>query len=122
LINQDIVITAASKGRYDMDISGSFLRFHSLLNCFSLLPKYPEKKDRLIGYFGKERIKLIEDNNIQDIWIRDFAPFWKVSNGKIIPVKGWYYPDFGKEDYLKDSIHDDNAGITLGGKYLEHIL
>ena len=34
---------------------------------------------RLQNYFGQERVKLIENDKIQDIWIRDFAPFWKSS-------------------------------------------
>jgi hypothetical protein len=80
------------------------------------------EKERLNGYFGIERLNLIENKGIRDIWIRDFAPFWKTLGDKIIAVKGKYSPDYGGEVYVKYSFHDDDAGIAMGGESYEPLM
>lgn len=80
------------------------------------------EKERLNRYFGKDPLNLIENKNIQDIWIRDFAPFWKTVGNKVIAVKGKYYPEYGGEVYVKYSFLDDDAGIGLGGDNFEPLM
>lgn len=79
------------------------------------------KGEHISKDFGTEQIKLIEDDKIQDIWIRDFAPFWKHSENGNVPVKGFYFPDYMNEDYLQASENDEAAGIKLGGEKTEII-
>ncbi|MFC2080874.1 agmatine deiminase family protein [Bacteroidota bacterium] len=81
-----------------------------------------DEKQRLINYFGADRINLIADDNLQDIWIRDFAPFWVQTGNKNIAVKTRYYPLYGGKVYLKYAEHDDRIGTKLGGKSIQHIL
>ena len=79
----------------------------------------PGEKQRLINYFGTKRVKLIGDERIQDIWIRDFAPFWKRTEQGNVPVKGLYLPSYEDVAYQVLSEHDDDAGRRLGGRKTE---
>jgi len=79
------------------------------------------ERERLQNYYGKERVKLIQNNKLQDIWIRDFAPFWKRINGKSIAVKAKYEPGYMGKVYQKYSRYDDAIGMKIGGDNTEHI-
>ncbi len=81
----------------------------------------PGEKERLSKSFNKDKIELMEEKDVQDIWIRDFAPFWKRVGQNNIAVKAFYYPKYGGDGYLKYSKHDDEIGVKLGGDTIEHI-
>lgn len=81
----------------------------------------PGEKERLTKNFNKGEIETIEEKDVQDIWIRDFAPFWKRVGSDVVAVKAHYYPTYGGRIYLKYSKHDDDIGIKLGGDTIEHL-
>jgi len=81
----------------------------------------PGEKERLNKSFTKGDIDPIEKKDVQDIWIRDFAPLWKWVGSDLVAVKAYYYPKYGGDVYLKYSKHDDKIGRKLGGTNVEEI-
>jgi len=79
------------------------------------------EKERLQNYYSKDRVRLIQNNKIQDIWIRDFAPFWKRSNNKSVAIKAKYQPGYMGDVYEKKSKYDDAIGTRIGGANIEQI-
>lgn len=66
-------------------------------------------------------MKLVKNNKIQDIWIRDFAPFWKSTSKGPVAVKGLYEPWYSSKEYMRNSYYDDKMGKALGGETIETI-
>jgi agmatine deiminase len=71
-----------------------------------------------IKALSKVQVKIYYESN--DIWIRDFAPFWGMDGKKLYSVKGTYYPWYGDdedddESYTDDAESDDDLGLQIGG-------
>jgi len=64
----------------------------------------------------KTKSILEEVKYIQDIWIRDFSPFWLKEDNQIKSIKGKYYPWYVNETYAKRSRPDNELGKKIGGK------
>lgn len=73
--------------------------------------------ENIVPQFVKEmkRVDIVKHYYIQDIWIRDYAPFWGDDNGVVKAVKGKYYPYYGGKTYADRAKHDNELGIRIGG-------
>ena len=65
-------------------------------------------KEKLQKKFPTSKIRLIEINSVQDIWIRDFAPFFIKDS---IAYKGRYNPSYFIEFNKKTAFLDDDKTI-----------
>ncbi len=74
-------------------------------------------KEKLCNKFPSPKIKLVEIKNVQDIWIRDFAPIATTTNHNVI--KASYYPQYFPMQEKKYAKLDDTIGQVLAEKYLK---
>lgn len=77
-----------------------------------LVLQLPDPTDLVRNTFDTDKINAVIDLNIQDIWIRDFAPFWKRQGDNIIAVKPLYNPSYEDKEH---SFRDNEVGIMIGG-------
>lgn len=74
-------------------------------------------KEKLSKLFSSAKIKLFQMKDVQDIWIRDYAPIATTTNHNA--VKASYYPQyFSKTDKIYAQ-QDDTTGQVLAKTYLK---
>jgi agmatine deiminase len=69
--------------------------------------------EKLKDLFNCESIDLREANKVQDIWIRDFGPFWIRQGGAVKAVKALYSPGYLTETEQQYAIHDELLGCEI---------
>ena len=69
--------------------------------------------------FRSESIILPGRLEMQDIWIRDYAPLWMRNEEKPRAIKTDYYPVYEDKKYLKNSMFDNSIGEMIG-RYSEY--
>ncbi|MEK6616824.1 MAG: agmatine deiminase family protein [Bacteroidota bacterium] len=67
-------------------------------------------KELLTKKFPSKRIMLIEINDVQDIWARDFMPIYLFNE---TVCKALYNPSYFKEKEIKYAVLDNQVGINL---------
>jgi len=65
-------------------------------------------KEKLLKLFPSSKVKLIESNSVQDIWIRDFAPIY-INQERVF--KALYNPSYFQEDDKKTQYADEEKTI-----------
>src|ERR1019366_1934216 len=77
-------------------------------------------KEKLSNKFPFPKIKLVEIKNVQDIWIRDFAPIATTTNHNAI--KATYYPQYFPMNEKIYAKQDDTVGQVLAEKLKMNII
>lgn len=78
----------------------------------------PGIKDKLTKSFPSTKVKLFEYSSVQDIWIRDFAPFLIIDS---IAYKGIYNPSYFIETNRKTSFLDYEKTIFYYASFDDNI-
>lgn len=73
-------------------------------------------KEKLTKLFPSTKIKLVQINSVQDIWIRDYAPIATTTNHN--SIKASYNPLYFQKNEKLYAQQDDTVGRVLAEKYL----